>query len=287
VILAGSDFSRSSDAALRLATAWARRDARPIRVVHVLEAEARQLPEHERDLLLRELSEQAHRAGASETGASVECEVAAGDAATVLAGMSGDLLVVGAEGGSATLLRRAGHVAAMLAATRPPRGRVLVAPQGWAVGASRRRRSSSPRPPPRALAERVMVACSLSGGDASRIALAARLLADVPASEMHLVHVVDVSAARHHPATSRSAMREATDERARVAGEALRDLAAEVPLELAASRDVRLHVVRQGPIERDLAGLAESQAIDLIVAGPGAVASRLTGFIRCPLLVAG
>lgn len=264
---------------MRLACAWADRFAGDeVRIVHVLDGAAATEGPHARASVLEALSEQARRAAAP-FGVSVSCELADGDAASVLASRTEALAVVGAEGGSATLLRRAGHVTRALASRR----RVLVAPSGYrAVTPKRRRNETRAGRRIEPLAQRILVACSLvPGRDAPMIAEAARLLAGVTPAELHLAHVVDVASARHHPASARLALREATDADVARAEDALSALAAEAPLELV----TRTHVVRQGPIERDLAGLAESQSIGLVVAGTGDVAARLAGFVRCPLLV--
>src|SRR5690242_10430459 len=148
-VTAGSDFSRGSDAALRLAAAWAARSPGPLNVVHAHEGAGH-------DALARALAGQAARC----TGGA-RCEIAEGSAAGVLRARG--TVVVGAEGASATLLPRAGHVAAELAQDGPPA--LLVAPLGL------------PRAD-RLVFDRVLVACALRDPprDAVLLEAAGRLL---------------------------------------------------------------------------------------------------------------
>jgi hypothetical protein len=252
----GSDFSRGSDAALRLAAALTRRRPGPLRVVH---AAGPASPEARRATL----EEQAARG----LGCPAESHVAPGEPVDVLA--LEDEVVVGAEGASATLLPRAGHVPAALALAGPRR--LFVAPLGL------------PRPD-RVAFDRLLVACGLDdpSRDERLVEAACGFLRGAAArAALHLVHVVPVERGL---APGARAGQVASPEPAR---ERLRALAEGIPLELVTAREPVLHVVAQGPVDRDLAGLAESQGADLLIAGRGRTAARLVALARCPLLVLG
>ncbi len=291
MITCGSDLSRGADAAVRLAVTLAGERAWPLRVLHAMEGPG--LGPAGRAAVRAALEERVRSAGAPDLRSPCDVALADDDGGAVasLATEPERLVVVGSEGSSATLLRQAGHVPATLAASVPPRGLLMVAPAGWRGAPSRSVRASGRRRTRDAGAgatfERVAIACSLTGGDAARVAAAARFLGRTARAEIHLIHVVDVVSARELPPSARAELREHVERRTAEALERLRDLAADAPMEAVEAREPRLHVIAQGPVERDLAGLAASQAASLLVTGPGPTASRLVAFAPCPLLVAG
>lgn len=291
MILAGTDFSRGAEAAVRVACAWAASPAgRPgtLVVTHVLEGAARTQDPVLREGVARELEALAQRASRHAGGPVPEAMLDDGDALDRLAPAPDRLVVVGTEGGSAMLLRRAGHVPTTLATGLAPGARLLAVPPGWKPRGGPRSREGSRRRPDALALGRVLVACGLDGRDARLLEAACDLARAAERVEIHIVHVLDASALRHEPPGLRARARGPLDENARRAEERLRDLAADaLPVEWAAQGAVRVHVVRQGPVERDLGGLAASQAADIVVASRGAVAARLVGFTPCPLLVVG
>lgn len=285
----GTDFSRCSDAALRLAVAWARRHGEEIRLVHALEGAATGLGATARQDVEREMDRRLATADVADAGLAARRELIEDEAIRALAPPPGGITVVGAEGSAATLLRRAGHVPAILASCLVPGSSLLVAPPGWLAGPPRRRRAEGPRHEARPLGERVLVACSIDDPTRDRelVRRASAIARSSASAEIHLAHGIDLSVARHHPPRARADLRAATEDGRLRAADALRALADDAPIDPATSRPMRCHVVAQGPVARDLAGLAISQSIDLLVAGRGSVAASLAGFTACPLLIVG
>ena len=130
-LVAGTDLSRGSASAVRLAIAWARLATARLRVVHAtgdtlgvrLDAQALESFIHDdlEPLHVGDLADAASIAVVEgDPAAALRREAEASDAVWI---------VVGAEGTSATLLRRAGRVPEGLAATT--RHPLLVAPPRW------------------------------------------------------------------------------------------------------------------------------------------------------------
>ena len=273
-LVVGIDFSPAGAAALRLAAAWARPRRAPLHLLHatpeLLPAEAEETLREALDLLAagaraenQDLRCEAELRRSEEPGAMLR-EAASGE---------GTWLVLGAEGSAAQALRRVGRVAedACRNATCP----VLVAPPRWRGPRSGRKRA--------ALAwQRVLV--GLSGGERDRSRLEAALSLAHP-ERPAAVHVVDASWARCYPATARSLvdgpLRE-TSERWLARFLELEDELVDVA---GSGPEIELHRLKQGPVHRDLAGLAESQASELLLVGSGPTAARAAGLVECPLLV--
>lgn len=286
-IVVGSDLSRGSDAAVRLAIAWAAQSAAEVLVVHAGES----LTESARADLLKSLRVQASESADEEMGIEPEFVVVEDDPLDALRGAAsreGDWLCVGCEGGSATVLRQAGGIPSALAAStsRP----LLLAPLGWSAPPRRRARAPGGSGLPSrkrvfAAFGRVLVGMPATSSDAALLG-AGIARAMTTGGGLALAHVIDVSAARFHPPAARAALREQTDAAVLRERERLTDLANElVPLDLASRHDVQVHVLVQGPPERDLAGLARSQSAELLLVGSGPVAGRLPAFLPCPALV--
>jgi nucleotide-binding universal stress UspA family protein len=285
--IVGTDLSAGSDAALRLAVAWAHARGGTLEVVHAID-EA--VAGEDRARLDEALGDQVQRAGGDELASPPVVSLHEGEPRDVLTRRAGARagIVVGAEGSSAMLLRQAGRVPAALAtATSVP---LLVAPLGWHGPERRRRRAPAGSGAPRRRRDvvpafsRLMTGCSLTPRDAARVAHMADLAQ--PGHRLMLAHSIDLSRHRDHPPSLRASARARSLAAARKAESLLCDLATEaVPLELAAADDVLIHVVRQGPPERDLAGLADSQSASLLLVGTGSLAARLLGLSTAPLLV--
>ena len=286
-IVVGSDLSRGSDAAVRLAIAWAAQTHAELLILHAATA----LTDAGRADLEKSLRVQAMESAAEEMGLEPQFAVVLDDAVHALraaASRDGDWLCVGCEGGSATVLRQAGSIASALAAatSRP----LLLAPLGWSAPARRRARvpggSGLPaRKRVSAAFGRVLVGMPGTTRDAALIG-AGIDQAIAAGGGLALAHVIDVAATRFHPPALRGALREQTDAAVLSEKERLTDLSNElVPLDLAARQDVQIHVMVQGPPERDLAGLARSQSSELLLVGSGPVAGRLPAFLGCPALV--
>lgn len=286
-IVVGSDLSRGSDAATRLAVAWASQGDAAVMVVHAapgLDDEARPDIEHA-------LRAQIDESAAEELGVAAGIAIVdAGDIAALSsqAASAADWLCVGCEGGAATVLRQAGHVPSRLAASPP--APLLLAPLGWAPPPRRRHRAHAGaglparRRSPTAF-QRILVGLAGSARDATLVSAAVEVALDGEGT-LSFVHVIDVADMRHAPPSVRLPRRAEADSRAARARERLIDLTGDlVPLELAARSEGQIHVVVQGPVERDLAGLARSQSSELLVVGSGPVAARLAAFAPCPALV--
>lgn len=286
-IVVGSDLSKGSDAATRLAVAWAAQGSAEILIVHAApELRAASHPDVEHALRV-----QADESAASECGIAAKIKIVdAEDVAALvsLATSDGDWLCVGCEGGAATVLRQAGHVPSRLAASASRA--LLLAPLGWAPPPRRRHRAPAGaglparRRAPTAF-QRILVGLSGGSGDSSLVSAAAAL-AQATQGTLSFVHVIDIAGSRHEPPAARLPRREEADARAARERERLIDLTGDlVPLELAARSEVQVHVIVQGPPERDLAGLARSQSIDLLLVGTGPIAARLAAFAPCAVLV--
>ena len=286
-VVVGSDLSRGSDGAMRLAIAWAVQQDADVLVVHA----ATGLSADARIDLEAALRVQASEAAADELARPIEFLLVDDTPLRALlaaATSDGDWLCVGCEGASATVLRQPGHVASALAAAPPCP--LLLGTLGWSAPPRRRHRAASgsglgARKRVAATLGRVLVGVPGTKRDAELITAGIDRALGSNGS-VALVHVMDVSATRFHPASSRAMLRAQTDATSVRERERLTDLANElVPLELAARQDVQVHVVVQGPPERDLAGLARSQSSELLIVGGGPVAGRLPAFLPCPALV--
>jgi len=285
--IVGTDLSAGSDAALRLAVAWSHAFGARLEIVHGVSAA---LETGARAQLEEALRDQVRRAGGDDLAQDPVVSIDVGDPHAALARRAADDagILVGAEGSSAMLLRQAGRVpTALVAASRVP---VLIAPLGWHGPERRRRRAHAGSGAPRRRRDvvpafsRLMTGCSLHERDAARVEAMASLAN--PTSRLMLAYSIDLSAHRSHPPSLKAAARAHSLEEARAAESALRDIAADaIPIELAAAGDVPLHVVRQGPPERDLAGLAASQSASLLLVGTGPIAARLVAVTTTPLLV--
>lgn len=273
LILAGADLSPGGWSAVRLACAWARRWRAAVRVVHAMQVAAA------REDLVLALAAGARAAAGAAGGSAPGVEVVPGDgepAARLAARARADAawLAVGCEGTSAHALRTGGSVVRRLARESPVP--LLVAPPRWSPPRSRR------RGPP--AFERLIVGLGGGGSDPVVLATAARL---VPTGGvLSACHVQDVSPLRFHPARARAEGEAAARQRADAVRAAHGDLLdAVVDPGAPSGPTVPLEVIRQGPVHADLAGLARSQAADLLVVGTGRVAARLVGVTTVPLLV--
>ena len=283
LLVAGTDLSPGGQAAVCLGVAWSERLDAPLGALHALSGDT---PAGEtRSALEAAIGAQLQDAG---SGGGARLVLAPGGAADALRDQAaaGAWLVVGCEGSSATLLRRAGRIASGLAHSPP--GPVVLAPLGWTQPARTRHRApAGARVPSRrrgpALPERILVGLSGSRGDARLVDAAVALAGG--SGHLALARIVDVSSARHRPPTARADSRIGAQPRVTEARASLLDVAADLPLELCSRHDVRIHVIEQGPADRDLGGLARSQSIDLIVVGGGPIAAGLVASAPCPVLV--
>lgn len=272
-LVAGHDFSAGSRAGLRLAIAWGRRVEASLEVVHAFDRPApdpRTAPALAQ--LIREELEELLRGQASGTpGTSVAAQPVVG----VLAGMAraarDGWIVAGCEGLAAGFERRGGGIATSLARDDELDVPRLLAPRAFGESAD-------------AGFERLLVALPDPGQAHHLVSLLedAAELARRLGARLSGVHSIDVARSEGWPAECREADLAAASDRADAVRDELSAIFEDrVPVDVG---DV-VHVVVQGPVAGDVAGLAASQAIDLIVTGPGSTAARLVARTPCPLLI--
>lgn len=271
-LIVGTDFSPAAGAALRLGLAWAASRQWELEVVHVA-------PDGFAtgcDSALREaLEESTALAAERNEGVRWSVEVLRGEAYPALAERAAGAawLVLGTEGSGSEALRRVGETAGRACLESPVP--VLLAPPRWRAPETRRR---APVP----TFQRIVT--GLSGGDRDEDRLRAALQLARP-ERPAVLHVVDVSWARCYPAAFRSKATEPAER----AAEAFLDRFLALEDELIDVGDegsgLELHVLKQGPPHRDLAGLAESQSAEVLVVGSGPAASLTAGIVSRPLLV--
>lgn len=272
-LVVGIDFSPASAAALRLAAAWAGSRRAALELVHVAPP---RLP-GEAEQPLREALERLS-ADQRALNQDLRCSTAllrGTQPADVLAGAAtgGAWLVLGMEGSAAEPLRRAGRVTVQ--ACHSDSAPVLLAPPRWRLPRSGRRLA---RPD----WQRVLV--GLSGGPGDRARLEAALELARPGRPA-VLHVADASWARSYPPEARGAAARPVQEAAERWLEGFLELEDELVDVAGDGPELRLHLLRQGPAHRDLAGLAESQSMGLVLVGSGPTAGRLAALCDRPVLV--
>jgi nucleotide-binding universal stress UspA family protein len=271
-LLVGSDFSPASAAALRLALAWAAGRQWELEVVHVIPPA---FPKGLEDDLQAVLERSTELAAERNEGVRWSVTVSRGETHAALAERAegGSWLVLGTEGSGSEALRRAGRTTSRACRDTPVP--LLLAPPRWRAPETGRR-----APVPRF--ERIVT--GLSGGPRDEARLRASLRLARPFRPA-VVHCADVSWARCYPAKLRSEAGRSAETDA----EAFLRRFLEIEDELIDVGDegsgLELHLLKQGPPHRDLAGLAESQSAELLVVGTGPTAGLLAGLVNQPLLV--
>ncbi len=271
-LVVGSDFSPAAAAALRLGLAWAASRQWEVDVVHVV-PEA--FPEGSETALLEVLERSVALAAERNQSVRFSVSLGRGEALTELTSRAEDAawLVLGTEGSGSEALRRCGRTAA--GACRTAGVPVLLAPPRW-------RPAETGRHAPVPRFERVLT--GLSGGERDERRLKAALQLARP-SRPAVAHSVDVSWARCYPAALRSEAGKPAEGAADAFLRRFLDLEDELIDVGDEGSGLELHLVKQGPSHRDLAGLAESQSAELLIVGSGPTAGLLAGLVTCPLLV--